>query len=131
MCVTNPLLTISIFLALYFVLALTCHPFIAYASEPEILQEKPFSDKEHIWFYKNFMGSQELIVSSNSANSQIARYDISDCMLCSGAEDNCNVDGIRSFTLSQTNNEPLLIAACHMGALIARNYLFLPHYLFI
>ena len=94
-----------------------------YASDLAVGQNIPFSVGNYTWRYEE---SGSLFIQSDVNPKTLAHYDLSDCMFCSGDEDNCQKDGIRSFRLTQTKDEPLLLVACHIGAHSQKLQIFAP-----
>ena len=43
-----------------------------------------------------------------------ATYDLSECLFCSGEEDNCDQNGV--FPVKLPDNEPAVVVVCHKGA---------------
>lgn len=83
----------------------------ALAAEPAAGQRQPLADTGWYWTLDAAEG-QTLRLSGPQGGAAV--YDISDCMFCSGEEDNCQQDGIHPLPLP--DNEPALAVICHVGA---------------
>ncbi len=81
------------------------------ADEPVMNLKHSISKTGWWWILSKNQGLQ-LTLSSNQGKSYY--YDISECMFCSGEEDNCNQNGI--FPITLLGNEPILGVVCHQGA---------------
>lgn len=92
-------------------LALCLSPVPGFAAEP--VADETHAVRETGWRWQMNEGAQQSIVLS-AGDEQTAEYDISECMFCSGEEDNCDEDGI--YPVSLPDNEPAIAVICHKGA---------------
>ncbi len=94
---------------LFLLLAIPFNP--AFAAEPVAGQSHPIGNSGWHW-----MLSDPTFYSIQLSDTQDNRtvYDISECMFCSGEEDNCDEDGV--YPVNLPGNEPAVAVICHKGA---------------
>lgn len=94
-----------------------------YADEPVEGVRHTFENSNNQWQMDRNGG---LILSFYEEQSLWTRYDISACSFCTGADDNCDMDGIVEINLASRPNEPVLAVTCHVGAHSQRLQVFAP-----
>lgn len=84
---------------------------VAVAAEPVTGQDQTLAETGWQWMLTD---TDTLRVQMSNALRDNATYDISECMFCSGEEDNCQEDGV--FPVNLPENEPAIAVVCHTGA---------------
>ena len=97
----------------------------ANSTEPEVNKLHPILPTVYSWRLSQNEGLSQLEILNTNNKKALRKVDISDCMFCSGEEDNCDVGGIFAYSHQQIK-EPLLAVICHVGAHSQRFELFRP-----
>ena len=97
----------------------------AQASEPAYDQLTPILPTPFAWQLSAHEGVQTLQVIDSRNHNTLASYDISECLFCSGEEENCDLDGVFGYA-NRSVPGPLLGVVCHKGAHSQRFMLFRP-----
>ncbi len=96
-------------------------PLSSVAGEPITGISQPIGDTGWSWTLSN-TPRQHLQLSVTDDNPVV--YDISECIFCSGEDDNCEENGIYQVNLQ--DNEPAIAVVCHKGAHSQRLQLLAP-----
>jgi len=104
-------------------------PFAA-ASKPTLNQDTLFDNAKFTWKISRELNNQSLIIDGAPSGKPRFSYDISDCSFCDGDEDNCQMDGVFSFSIQSLNrpstSKNQLGLVCHVGAHSQRIMIFDP-----
>lgn len=101
---------LSIALLLSLVLGISAN-----AAEPIEGVRHKFENSNHHWQLDGAY-SPVLSIFEGQSQSTHSQYDLSNCMFCSGEDDNCESDGVVELKFTSRPEEPILAAICHIGA---------------